>query len=66
MLQSFSLRVITIRSDETGADTYEELSSIFNSLQSDYMFALITQDIKTAKTIYEDLFRHGGNFNKIS
>ena len=43
--------IITVRGNEAGTDAYEELSVIFDKLQEGYRFALITQDIETAKAV---------------
>ena len=43
--------IITVRGNDAGTDTYEELSAIFDKVQGGYRFALITQDIETAKAV---------------
>ena len=46
--------IITVRGNEIGTDTYEELSVIFDKLQEGYRFTLITQEIETAKAVSDE------------
>lgn len=46
--------LIVIRGNDSGANTYEALSEVFDNLKDEYRFMLVTQDIEQAKFVNDN------------